>query len=82
MGIAKRTGWVLVGLIIGALATSSLGAVKEQAQAPSRLTVSTAAVTTVGVAAFVKDTKSAGCWIVFSKDSGVSVATAPVQACQ
>jgi hypothetical protein len=81
MRIVKRCGWILIGVIIGALATSSLGARKQQSADESRLKTSFA-TTPMGLAAFVKDTKSDGCWLVFSKDAAVSVATAPAQACQ
>ena len=83
MGILERTGWVLVGAVVGALATGSVGAVKQQAHAPdpSRLTVALAS-TSVGMAAFVKDTRSDGCWIVFIRgDDGASIAPAPGPAC-
>ena len=82
MRILKRTGWVLVGAVVGALATSSVGAVKQQAHTPdaSRLTVALAS-TSVGMAAFVKDTRSDGCWIVFIKGDGASIAPAPGPAC-
>ena len=84
MSILKRTGLILVGVAIGAIGTSSLGAAREQAKPvdASRLTV-TLAQYNFGPAAFVKDTKSEGCWIVFIKgDSGVAVAPAPIPACQ
>ena len=81
MGIVKRCGWILIGVLIGALATSSIGAVKQQSAQDSRLKT-TFVSTPMGFAGFVKDTKSDGCWLVFSKDAAVAVATAPVQACQ
>jgi hypothetical protein len=81
MSIVKRCGWILIGVVIGALASSSIGAVKQQSADQSRLKT-TFASTPMGFAAFVKDTKSDGCWLVFSKDAAVSIATAPVQACQ
>ncbi|MEN3339068.1 MAG: hypothetical protein V7647_2744 [Acidobacteriota bacterium] len=83
MTASKRTGWVLIGAFIGALATSSVSAVRQHPDAvdASRLSVALAS-TNIGVLAFVKDTKSEGCWIVFSKETGVSVAPAPRSACQ
>ena len=81
MSILKRCGWILIGVFIGALATRSIGAAKQQSADQSRLKTSFAS-TPMGLAAFVKDTKSDGCWLVFSKDTAVSVATAPIQACQ
>lgn len=82
MSIAKRAVLILVGVAIGAIGTSSLGAARKQAKPPdaSRLTV-TLAPTSIGSAAFVKDTKSEGCWFVFVKGDSVSVAPAPNSAC-
>lgn len=34
MSIAKRSGWILIGTIVGALATSSVSAVKKQVRRP------------------------------------------------
>jgi len=83
MSVVKRGGWILIGVVIGALATSSISAVrvKEQPMDTSRLRV-TLAANPLGTAAFVKDNKSTGCWLVFSKDSAMSVVTAPPEACQ
>ena len=82
MSIFKRTGLILVGVAIGAIGTSSLGALRAQGKPadPSRLTV-TLMSTSIGSAAFVKDTKSEGCWFVFTKNDGVSIAPAPISAC-
>jgi len=82
MSITKRTGLILVGVAIGAIGTSSLGAAREQAKPSdaSRLTV-TLAPTNIGSVAFVKDTKSEGCWFVFTKGDSVAVAPAPISAC-
>jgi hypothetical protein len=81
----KRTGWVLIGAVIGGLATNSVSAVKLQVRSdavdPSRLTVALAS-TSMGTVGFVKDTKSSGCWIVFTGQSAVSIATAPAEACR
>jgi hypothetical protein len=85
MNIITRFGWILVGVVVGAIGTSSLGAVKQQtvSHAPdsSRLVVSLHSAT-VGQAAFVKDTKSEGCWIVITKNDGLAIAPAPIPACQ
>ena len=68
--------------IVGAIGTSPLGAVKQQtvSHAPdsSRLVVSLHSAT-VGQAAFVKDTKSEGCWIVITKNDGLAIAPAPIR---
>lgn len=85
MNILTRSGWILVGVVVGALGTSSLSAVKQQtvSHAPdsSRLVVSLHNAS-VGMAAFIKDTKSEGCWIVLTKNDGMAIAPAPVPACQ
>ena len=84
MRTMKRVGWILIGVVIGVLATSSIGAVKEQFQEPARLSVSYATANNLGaMAAFIKDTKSGGCWLSLRYgDSGVSLVTAPPSACE
>ena len=85
MNIITRSGWILVGVVVGAIGTSSLSAVRQQtvSHAPdsSRLVVSLHSAT-IGQAAFIKDTKSEGCWIALTKNDGVSIAPAPISACQ
>jgi hypothetical protein len=85
MSIAKRIGWILIGVVIGGLATGSMSAVREQQRqaSPGRLAFVDVSSGNFGaVAAFVKDTKSTGCWLAMSKgDSGVSLVTAPPEAC-
>ena len=78
----KRGGWVLIGMVLGALVASSIGTVKAQPNDAKRLTVKYAS-TSMGQAAFIKDTKSAGCWFVVTQaNAGVAMVTAPVEACQ
>jgi hypothetical protein len=85
MNIIQRTGWIVLGIAIGVIGTSRIGAVTEQAAFPksdgARLTIALAD-TPIGRFAFVKDTKSEGCWIVRSSGEGVAMAPAPNPACQ
>ena len=86
MSIIKRVGWMLMGIVIGALLTTSVSAMRQQTMSDltpdrSRLRVKTATAG-IGLAAFVKDTKSMGCWLVFSKDAGIAITAAPIEACQ
>ncbi len=84
MRTMKRVGWILIGVIIGALATSSSGAGKEQFQEPPRLKVSFVTAGNLGaMAAFIKDTRSGGCWLSLQRgDAAVSLVTAPPSACE
>ncbi len=81
MSIVKRGGWVLIGVFLGVLATTSISAVKHQPVDEARLKT-VMAMSPLGIVYFVRDTKSDGCWIVFNKDAAVSVATAPAASCQ
>jgi hypothetical protein len=80
MSMVKRGGWILIGVIIGALAGSSINAVKAQGSADAaRLKVSALMpIGPMGMGAFVKDTKTTGCWLV----SATAIAIAPPEACQ
>jgi len=79
MSIMKRGGWILIGVIIGALAASSINAVKAQGSTDAaRLKViALMPIGPVGMGAIVKDTKSPGCWLV----SNTAMAVAPPEAC-
>lgn len=80
MSIMKRVGWMIIGMVVGVLLTTSVSAVKQRTpDTRLRLTVVS---TDLGTATFVKDTKSAGCWLVFSRDVGTAIAQAPPEACQ
>jgi hypothetical protein len=82
MSNVKRGGWVLIGVVVGALAASSIGALKAQSVDPRRLKV-TVAGATVAQATFIKDTKSTGCWLVMTRgNDGVAMVTAPPEACE
>ena len=81
MSNVKRGGWILIGIVLGALAASSMSAVQAQPNDPKRLTV-TYTSTGLGQAAFIKDTKSVGCWFVVTQaNAGVAMVTAPPEAC-
>ncbi len=84
MRIMQRVGWILTGVVIGAVATSSSGPVKGQFQEPPRLQVSIVTAGSLGaMAAFIKDTKSGGCWLSLRHgNSGVSLVVAPLAACE
>jgi hypothetical protein len=82
MSIMKRGGWILVGVVIGALAASSSRGVTAQSQDGTRLKLTTTSAG-IGQAIFIKDTKSTGCWFVVSQpNAGVGIATAPPEACE
>ena len=82
MSNVNRGGWILVGIVLGALGASSMAAVKAQPNDAKRLTV-THATAGIGQAAFIKDTKSAGCWLVVTQaNAGMAMVTAPAEACQ
>jgi hypothetical protein len=83
MSIVKRGGWILIGVIIGALAASSINAAKAQGSADAaRLKVGDfMSVGQMGTGAFVKDTKSTGCWLVLTGGSATAIAAAPPDAC-
>ena len=78
MSNVKRGGWILIGMILGGLVGSSMKAVQAQPNAPGRLKV-TLASASIGQGAFIKDTKSTGCWFVVAN---AGVAMAPPEACQ
>ena len=78
MGIVKRGGWILIGMVLGALATSWI-APTMTAQTDQRRLKVTLASANLAQAAFIKDTKSTGCWFVVAN---AGVAVAPAEACQ
>jgi len=82
MSILKRVGWILIGILIGGLAGSSMAATNGQLPEVPRIKATMAApVGAVGFVSFVRDTKSNGCWVVVAKDTALSVAVAPERAC-
>jgi hypothetical protein len=82
MNNLKRAGWILIGVLIGGLAGSSMAATKAQLSEDPRIKATTTmGVGAVGWVSFVRDSKSNGCWVVVAKDQGVAVAVAPAEAC-
>lgn len=78
----KRAGWILIGVLIGGLAGSSMAATKAQQPEAGRFRVSmNTPVAAAGFISFVRDTKSNGCWLVLAKDQAVAVTVAPAEAC-
>lgn len=73
-----RSGWILLGVVLGALATSWIAPTMSAQNNQARLKV-TLASASFAQAAFIKDTKSTGCWFVVA-DAGVAIA--PPEACQ
>ena len=73
-----RSGWLLLGMVLGALATSWIVPTMSAQNDRTRLNV-TLASASFAQAAFIKDTKSTGCWFVVAN---AGVAIAPPEACQ
>ena len=73
-----RSGWILVGVVLGALGTSWIAPTMSAQNDQTRLKV-TLASANFAKAAFIKDTKSTGCWFVVAN---AGVATSPPEACQ
>lgn len=73
-----RSGWILVGVVLGALATNWIAPTIAAQSDRTRLKVALASAG-VAQAAFIKDTKSTGCWFVVAN---AGVAMAPAEACQ
>ena len=82
----KRIGWILVGVVIGALATGSMAAVRQLPDPPQRRLTIFTQNTVIGskTAYLIKDAKSEGCWLMISSNSSdgpVALAPAPAPAC-
>ena len=73
-----RIGWILVGVVLGVLATTWVAPTMSAQNDRTRLKV-TLASANIAQGAFVKDTKSTGCWFVVAN---TGVAMAPPEACQ
>jgi hypothetical protein len=77
----KRMAWVLVGVVMGAVAATSLHARVQLPQPQSRL-VEVGNSTVGGRSAYViRDAQGAGCWLMISSSDGVALAPAPQSAC-
>ena len=73
-----RGGWILVGVVLGALATSWSAPTMSAQNDRARLKV-TLTSANFAQAAFIKDTRSTGCWFAVAN---AGVAVAPPEACQ
>jgi uncharacterized membrane protein YciS (DUF1049 family) len=82
MRIVKRIGWLLAGLVIGVLITTTAHA-KIQLPEPRQARIVKVASSGVDGRTFtiVRDTKSDGCWLVINTSDGVAVSQAPATAC-
>ena len=85
MDSMKRVGWIFVGVVIGALATGSMAAVRQLPDPPQRRLV-VIAENSVGRrnASLIKDTKGDGCWLMITTgnvDGPLAIAPAPASAC-
>ena len=81
----KRIGWILVGVVIGALATGSMAAVRQLPEPPQRRLV-VFMDNQIGrrTASLIKDTRGDGCWLMITTgnaDGPVAIAPAPASAC-
>ena len=79
MTMAKRLGWVVVGIVIGMLLTRSVGTLMaQQDNTPPRLLYTKVANTLDGIGTgFIKDVKTNSCWLRM----GTAIAPAPNAAC-
>lgn len=86
--MAQAIGLVVLGVAIGAVSTAHAGASQRSAGASPtgdmRLTATPVALDGMAYARFIRDTKSAGCWLEvhpFGTDV-VALALAPESACK
>jgi hypothetical protein len=88
MKTMQRVGFVVVGVVLGALATSSLGAERRsQDPKPARITFTRVDNDTDGryTVHLVKSDKRNGCWLMVSPaviNAPVSLAPAPPEICR
>jgi hypothetical protein len=82
MAIVTRIGWILAGVLIGALLTTSTQA-RFQLPEPRQARLAQVAGNVVAgrTATLIRDTKSDGCWLLISTSDGVAIAQAPPAAC-
>jgi len=85
MAMVKRIGWVVLGVLIGALSSSALVATKQLPEPPTpRLAAFGRSSIGNRTATLIKDTKSDACWLLISAsaaDGGMALAPAPNYAC-
>ena len=86
MTIAKRLGWVVIGIVIGGIGSTSVVAVRPPQQQPAGrlIVVGTAKIEEGVVGGFLKDTKTGACWLsIRSRDDMTrALAPAPEESCQ
>jgi hypothetical protein len=74
-------GWILIGVVIGALASTALTAANaRQEPASRRLLVLAAGPLQTFSTSFIKDTKTGACWLAVRSRDDVSAALAPAPA--
>jgi hypothetical protein len=88
MSNSRSIGLLVIGFALGAITTHSAAA--TQGQAPPAPPVHSRLVYSDGVTNnkvtgtapfFIKDTKTSGCWFAMPGAGGLSIATAPTEAC-
>ena len=87
MTIAKPVGLVLIGVVLGMLASSSVKKVgAAQQNAATRLVFAAASSNNNAKMYFVSDTKTGGCWLASVNMNGsgdaVALVAAPDYACR
>jgi hypothetical protein len=86
MTIAKRIGWMVIGIVIGGIGSSSLVAARwAQGPPPRRLVVVASSKLSEGVVGdFIKDIRTGACWLSIPSRDGMTMALAPapVESCQ
>jgi len=85
MTMAKRLGWVVIGIAIGWIGSGSLVAARWVQGTPPRLVVVAGSRLSEGVNGnFIKDMRTGACWLsVPSRDDmTMALAPAPAESCQ
>jgi hypothetical protein len=86
MTIAKRFGWMVIGIVIGGIGSSSLLAARwAQGAPPGRLVVVAGSKLSEGVVGkFIKDMRTGACWLSIPSrdDLTMALAPAPAESCQ
>lgn len=85
MSRLNRTGWILIGVVIGALASTALTAAgARQERTSRRLSVLSAGPLQTYNTSFIKDTKTGACWFAIRSrdDVGAALAPAPAASCE
>ena len=86
MSILNRSGWILIGVVIGALASTALTAAsaRQEKTTSRRLLVQAAGPLQTISTSFIKDTKTGACWLAIRSrdDVSTSLAPAPAASCE